>query len=505
VTRDEISARLERDGRVFELVDTGGIEEQADGSRLGARVKTKSVAAISRADAVVYLLDGQAGISGADRGVAQQIRALGVPVLFAVNKIDRPTHEGRVLDFLELGTGEPIALSAAHGRGIAELWERIEALAAPLDEAKVDASLRDAAASKAGAGEGEEAAGAEQSGDAAGERRGRGAEEGARPAGPPRIALVGRPNVGKSSLLNRIVGFERALVDDAPGTTRDAIDVEIERGARRYQLVDTAGLRRPSRVVEKIEGHAAAASIRAIARADVVVLVLDAKIGLTDQDLRLADLVWRRGRALVVAVNKADLAEDLALERCQATIAQRLPQWPPLPAVKVSAVAGTGMKRLFAAIDAAAEAYRRQIPTPRLNAVLGAAVEAHPPPLLHGRSVKLLYGVQTRSAPAEATIFATRREGVPDSYVRYLTHALREAFGLVGVPLRVVIRERERAGREERGAPVRGGEAKGARRRSNAAPGGKGREKGSKSGPRPSAPRGRGGPQRKATTRPRGR
>ena len=254
VTRDANRATLAYDGRNWEFVDTGGIEEQALGQGLAERVQERSLATLKRADAILHLVDGQAGLSAADRAVSVRIRQLGVPTLLVVNKIDRVEQSQRTLDFVELGEGDAVALSSAHGLGVGELWEALEALLErngrlPERLPEPEESDVDGTGEDLGRIDGP----LEESGAAADDRATR----------PPRIALVGRPNVGKSSLLNRLAGFERSLVDSIPGTTRDPIDVEIVRGERRYVVVDTAGLRRPSRIHETIEGYAASASVRA--------------------------------------------------------------------------------------------------------------------------------------------------------------------------------------------------------------------------------------------------
>jgi len=433
VTRDENRAVLERDGRRYEIVDTGGIEEQSEPGQLAARVHTRSLATLGRADQIIYVLDGRAGLSPADVAVARRIRTLGVPAIFAVNKIDRTNQHGRLIDFLELGESELVAVSAAHGLGIEELWERIdESFPAP---APGSAALDATAVESMPALDDVE--------DAAPDTRSRGARRVPDAGAPARIALVGRPNVGKSSLLNRLVGFERSLVDATPGTTRDSIDVEIEHAGKRYVVVDTAGLRRPSRIAETLESYAASASLRALVRSEVAILVLDAKIGVTDQDLRLADLAWRRGRGLIVAVNKTDLAPDLVTEQCHETIAKRLPQWPPLPVLRLSALEGTGMRGLFGAIDTVIDSYRRRVSTSRLNDVLRAAIEAHAPPTERGRVVKIFYATQASASPPHVVLFGSHQAQLPTAYVRYLTHRLRDAFTLVGIPLKITARQRE--------------------------------------------------------------
>jgi GTP-binding protein len=430
VTRDENRAELVRGRRRFELVDTGGIETGEFGEELAARVHRRSETVLRGADVVVYLLDGKAGLSPADAQVAKRIRALGLPLIFAVNKIDRPQHEGRMIDFLELGDADLVAVSAAHGVGVDDLWTRIEAvLGLPPESEDEDPGEEDV-----------------------GER-----DPGEEPADPPsgpevvRFAFLGRPNVGKSSLLNALAGFDRVLVDPTPGTTRDAIDLTITRGKRTYVAVDTAGLRRKSRIHQELESRAVGASLEALDRADVVVLVLEADMVMSDQDLRLADLVWRHGRGLVIAVNKSDLAPSLKATDCKETVARALPQWPPLPVVVVSAARKRGLDDLLRGIDQVASAFRRKLPTARVNAAVQQAATATPPPLASGRTVKLMYSTQTGTAPPKIVVFVNQGGQLAESYQRYLTHQLRAEFGLVGTPLRLEVRARPR--REMLGPP----------------------------------------------------
>jgi GTP-binding protein len=395
------------------------------------------------ADVVVYLLDGKAGLSPADPQVARRIRALGLPVVFAVNKIDRPEHQARMIDFLELGESDLIAVSAAHGQGFEELWERIRSLAGLGPVGSPEAVEEDG---EEGEGErGEEAAAGQEDAEAALAKHGR---DGIR------FAFIGRPNVGKSSLLNALAGFERVLVDPTPGTTRDAIDVALTRGDRRYTVVDTAGLRRKSKIVAPLESRAAGASLEALDRAEVVVLVLESDAVLTDQDLRLADLVWRHGRGLVIAINKSDLSPRLKVEACRETVARALRQWPPLPVVLVSAKRKRGLDELLRGVDRVGAAFRRRLPTARVNEAVQRAAAAVPPPLASGRTVKLMYATQTASGPPTVVVFASQGGILADSYRRYLTHRLREEFDLTGVPLRLQVRARPRralqgAAREE--------------------------------------------------------
>lgn len=425
VTRDENRAEVVREGQRFEIIDTGGIEAGDLSEAIAARVHARSEAVLRDADVVVYLLDGKAGLSPADAQVARRIRALGLPVVFAVNKVDRPSHETRLIDFLELGEGDLVALSAAHGLGLEELWQRIRTLAGLPEPVAVDAE-EDAAEDD------ESDAGATSDSAERDERA------------PVRFAFIGRPNVGKSSLLNALAGFERVLVDPTPGTTRDAIDVSLTRGKRRYVVVDTAGLRRKSKIVEDLESRAAGASLEALDRADVVVLVLEADAVVTDQDLRLADLVWRHGRGLVIAVNKSDLSPRLKADACRETIGRALRQWPPLPVVLVSARQKRGLDELLRGVDRVGSAFRRRLPTARVNEAVERAVSAVPPPLASGRTVKLMYATQTATAPPTIVVFASQGGQLADSYRRYLTHRLREEFDLIGIPLRLQVRARPR-------------------------------------------------------------
>lgn len=429
VTRDENRAELVRGRRRFELVDTGGIETGEVGEELAARVHRRSEAVLRDADVVVYLLDGKAGLSPADAQVAKRIRALGLPLIFAVNKIDRPQHEGRMIDFLELGDADLVPVSAAHGVGVDDLWSRVEAALGLPPEEEEDDEVEDQS------DEAEEAP----------------EEEAPAAPGAVRFAFLGRPNVGKSSLLNALAGFDRVLVDPTPGTTRDAIDLTITRGKRTYIAVDTAGLRRKSRIHQELESRAVGASLEAVDRADVVVLVVEADMVLSDQDLRLADLVWRHGRGLVIAVNKADLSPNLKATDCKETIGRTLPQWPPLPVVVVSAAKKRGLDDLLRGIDQVAGAFRRKLPTARVNAAVQEAATAVPPPLASGRSVKLMYATQTGTAPPRVVVFVNQGGQLAESYQRYLTHQLRAEFGLVGTPLRLQVRARPR--REMQGPP----------------------------------------------------
>ena len=408
VTRDENRAFFEREGHDFEMVDTGGIEQGGVDGSLGKRVEVRSLAVLAEADVIIYLVDGAAGVAPADREVAGKIRQLGVPVVLGVNKVDGGGHSARVWDLAELGMDRLIGMSSAHGRGIHELWEAIEEI---FTEAGFGAEDEDDESNKDGI---------------------------------PQVALIGRPNVGKSSLLNYLAGFERSLVDSIAGTTRDAIDTVVTIDEHSYRFVDTAGLRRKARIDEDIEGYAASASIRALVRGRVGILLLDAEQGVTDQDLRLADLAWRKGRGLVIAVNKIDLTPQLSVDQCHEQIANLLPQWPPLPLVQISAKTGQGVPTLIKAVDQVLEAFDRRLGTSDLNRLVQTAVDDNPPPLsARKRPMRILYATQARTSPPEIALFTSGSEELPQNWQRFLVHRLREAAGWVGVPLRLRVRTKK--------------------------------------------------------------
>ena len=325
-----------------------------------------------------------------------------------MNKVDGGGHSARVWDFAELGMDRLIGMSSAHGRGIHELWEAIEEI---FTEAGFGAEDEDDESNKDGI---------------------------------PQVALIGRPNVGKSSLLNYLAGFERSLVDSIAGTTRDAIDTVVTIDEHSYRFVDTAGLRRKARIDEDIEGYAASASIRALVRGRVGILLLDAEQGVTDQDLRLADLAWRKGRGLVIAVNKIDLTPQLSVDQCHEQIANLLPQWPPLPLVQISAKTGQGVPTLIKAVDQVLEAFDRRLGTSDLNRLVQTAVDDNPPPLsARKRPMRILYATQARTSPPEIALFTSGSEELPQNWQRFLVHRLREAAGWVGVPLRLRVRTKK--------------------------------------------------------------
>jgi len=394
VTRDRITARTELGGRLVELVDTGGLVPGDDPLGLGEQV----MLAVEESDLLLLMVDGKEGLVPADETVWQHLRPTGKPTLLVINKGDTHAARDNFPDFYRLGIDAPLLVSAEHALGIADL---VEALVERLPEAAPEPET-----------------------DA------------------PPIAIVGRPNVGKSSLVNRLVGEYRSLVSPRPGTTRDPVDTLLIRGDRRYLLIDTAGIRRRAKAADAPEELAVMMARRQIERAQLAVLVIDAAQGVTTGDLAIAGSIWELGRAAVVAVNKWDLLDEELRERLEEV-------WPRLtrvlsepPRVNVSALTGRGLDRLFPAIDRALEAFHARLATGELNRLLEAAVRRRKPPTFQGKSWKLYYATQVAEAPPTFMLFANRRLPRSDTYRRYLENRLREALELPGVPIRLVIRPR---------------------------------------------------------------
>jgi GTP-binding protein len=383
--------------RPYLVVDTGGLEPIAKEGML-ERMAQQTKAALAEADAVVFLVDGRDGLTPQDVRIAGELRRLQVPVLLAVNKTEGMNTGVVTAEFHELGLGDPFPISSAYGDGVHELVDL--ALARfPEDEA-----------------------------DAVEEEGGRGV---------PRVAIVGRPNVGKSTLVNTLLGEERVIAFDQPGTTRDAIEVEFARGGSRYVLVDTAGLRRKGRVFESVEKFSVVKTLQAIERANVVVLLLDARQEIADQDAHIAGFVVERGRALVVAVNKWDRLEPYAREQAKRQVERRLGFLGFARVHYVSALAGEGIGALLRSVDEAYRAAFAKLPTPRLTRLLHEAVAKQPPPRSGLSRPKLRYAHQGGMNPPTIVIHGTALDDVPDSYRRYLENMFRSAFDLYGTPLAV--------------------------------------------------------------------
>jgi GTP-binding protein len=367
-------------------------------------VYRQSQLAITEADVVIFVFDGRAGISPLDREAVDVLRRAGKPTVYAVNKLDTAKQENLLLDFTRLGVEPLIPISAEHARGIEPLMNAVVArVHAPRDT-----------------------------------------EEDA-PSGS-RLALVGRPNVGKSSLLNRLAGHERSIVDAAPWTTRDPVDTRVRLGGRPYVLVDTAGIRRRSRVTEGVERLTVVRSLRALERAEIALVVLDATEGMTDQDARIAAYAWQRGRGVVLLVNKWDLvaAESASEERWLTMLRDRFPVFTTIPALAISAHTGWQIDRLPALIGSVERCFSITLPTRRLNQVLQAAVGAHAPPCVRHHTPRFFYATQVGTRPPQVAVFTSAPDGIHATYARYLQAQFTEAFGLRGTPLRLDFRQRRR-------------------------------------------------------------
>jgi GTPase len=408
VTRDRVAYEAEWSGRRFEVVDTGGWEPRATG--LQARVVAQAERAMVEADLLLFVVDATVGVTEEDAAVAARLRRGRVPVLLVANKVDSEAVETQVGALWSLGLGEPVPVSGLHGRGSGDLL--------------------DAVVERLGAAQGA----------AGGRRTGHEAE----PA-VPALAIVGRPNVGKSSLLNRLAGEELAIVDPTPGTTRDTVDSTVDRDGRRYRLVDTAGMRRSIQRAEGADYFAFVRSLEAVDRADVALLVLDASTGVAEQDQKVAIRAAEAGCGLVLLANKWDLMDEEARRRFDLDLERKLyfVDWAPL--LRTSARTGRGVDKVWGLVDSVLAERSRRIPTAALNQWLGRATERTPPPPARGRTVKVRYVTQARVAPPELVLFATGQ--LTPSYRRYLENDLRRTFGFQGTPLRLVVRVRTGAER----------------------------------------------------------
>ena len=400
VTRDRKEAEAMLRGRDVRLVDTAGLEEAAPDT-LAGRMREGAAVAVREADLVLFVIDARAGLTPADRHFAQWLRRQDRKVLLVANKAEGRMAASSIFDAYELGLGDPVGVSAEHGEGIADLMSEIAALLPP----------------------------AEDEDDGAG--------------GALKLAIVGRPNAGKSTLLNRLIGEDRMLVGPEPGLTRDAItSVLTEPDGRRIEIVDTAGLRRPARIEAELEKMSTGMAIGALKMAEVVILAVDAVDGLHDQDLRIAQLIEREGRACVLVLNKWDAVEDRNATR--KAISDRLEtslnQMKGIPVVTLSALTGAGVERLLPVVRQAHDIWNRRVPTGELNRWFENALERHPPPLVDGRRLKLRYMTQAKARPPTFLAFGTRAERIPEDYSRYLVNQLRETFYLPGTPIRLQLR-----------------------------------------------------------------
>jgi len=410
VTRDrrEGSARL--GDLEFAIIDTAGLDEGARGS-LTARMQEQTEAAINLADALMFVVDARAGLTPTDRAFADFARRADKPVLLLANKSEGKQGDAGAMEAYALGLGDPIQISAEHGEGLGELYDALRALLPK----------------RAGEDDEDE----EEAEDDSATR-------------PIRVAIVGRPNAGKSTLINHLLGEERLLTSPEAGTTRDSIAVEIAWKGRAFRVFDTAGLRRRSRIEEKLEKLSVADALRAVRFAEVVVLMMDAQNRFEEQDLRIADLIEREGRALVIAINKWDLVEAKGgqISALRRDADHWLPQVTGVPVVAVSGLMGEGIDRLMQAIVDAYAVWNKRVATSGLNRWFEQATAANPPPAVSGRRLKLNYITQTKARPPSFVLFCSRADAVPQSYLRYLTNSLREAFALPGTPVRITLREK---------------------------------------------------------------
>jgi GTP-binding protein len=400
VTRDRNYTDVEWDECSFTLIDTGGFEPVSK-DRIFVQMREQCQLAMDEADAILFMMDGKEGLTPSDREIADILRKLNKPVFYIVNKIDGLKHEEKALEFYGLGM-EPIhSISAEHGYGVNGLMDEVIKVLPASTEKKWDQEVT-------------------------------------------RVAVLGRPNVGKSSLVNRLLGYKRVLVDEIPGTTRDAIDTLFERDGRRYVLVDTAGIRRKSRIGLRLEKYSIVEALRTIDRSDVALLLLDSKEGVTDQDARIGGFIHEKGKGCILVVNKWDLVEkdSQTIVRYEKEVREGLKYLSYAPILFISALTGQRVRKVLEAVDHVSGQTKKRISTSPLNNYFRKWVEKFPPPLYKNRSVKMNYITQVSTAPPTFVIVTNIPEGIHFSYVRHLLNQMREAFGFEGVAVRLLFRKK---------------------------------------------------------------
>jgi len=400
VTRDRNYAQVDRFEAPFMLIDTGGFEPVSE-ERLLVQMREQSLLAIEEADAILMVFDGQQGLTPSDEEVVSMLRRVAKPVFFVVNKVDGPKQEAGIGEFYALGLEELYAVSAEHGRGVGDL---IDAVVEHLPARTVAADDRQ----------------------------------------ETRLAVIGRPNVGKSSLVNRLLGFERVVADPTAGTTRDSIDSPFVYNKQRYLMIDTAGIRRKGKVSQKLEKFSVVQALKAMDRAHVVLAVIDAAEGITEQDLTVAGYAHEKGRGLILVVNKWDLVEKdhTTMGRFVGELREAFKFVPYAPIIFVSALSGQRVAKIMGEVEKVAGQFNRQVPTAALNKVLQDALAQHPPALFQGKPLKFFYVTQTGTRPPSLTAFVSRSDGVHFSYHRYLLNKFREGLQLDATPIRLRFQSR---------------------------------------------------------------
>ncbi len=403
VTRDRNYADANYRNRPFRLVDTGGLEPTASEGML-ALIKRQSELAIAEADILILLMDGRTGLTPQDQEVVRLLRGVTKPLFVAVNKIDTPKVETLVADFYQLGIEELYPLSAEHGIGVAELLDAIYPLLPTSENEQAPSSV-------------------------------------------PKVAVVGRPNVGKSTLVNAVLGEERVVVSNVPGTTRDSVDSLATYQGRHYLFTDTAGIRRRGKIDRGIEGYSVARSLRAIGRSDVAVLLLDAEEGVTEQDTKIAGIVLRQGRACFLLVNKWDLREgdQQARQQYEADLRRRFPFLSWAPVLFAAAIKPESLRRLFPTIDEVYASFSKRVPTGQLNQLLQSILATHPLPVRKGKPTKITksaFMTQVAVQPPVFALFVGHPEDVAPAYLRFLENQLRETYGFSGTPIRLLVRKK---------------------------------------------------------------